>query len=413
MPDDSVVRGGGRGASDVRGSEPTVVFIGAGITPRPAAADKTFVLQLAPRLRRLGLNVRIVSIIETPPDDLPDDMLVIPRLAHRDSSDTFTFDPDGRVVGYHHQHRAWLQTLELASTLLARRRDILGFSGSGPTTVFYWMDLSTLVPVLRRTVARQSMLVAGLPQLVPAGFPHDRIRAHALSAADAVFAGTAAAASALRAAGCGCREITVAPWGAEGLHTDTTPAVPTSLHLLWTGFIRQIGHEDFLAAVAIARDVAAARSDIEFTFCFKPQCYRPEYAAHAAERVHIVRGDASFSATLARYSALYSPVLRLDSTVAPPLSWIQALAAGLPIITTRPAGVDEVLSHGRDALLAVDAASLREELLDPGLGTRLAAMRPAARTLFEERYDIDRVAENHADLFRQLVGPGGRAGSAR
>ncbi len=400
-------------ASDVQGSKPTVIFIGAGITPRPAAADKTFLLQLAPRLRRLGLNVRIVSIIETPPDDLPDDMLVIPRFAHRDSLGTFTLDTEGRVLGYHHQHPAWRQTLELASTLMTRRGDILRFSGNGPATVFYWMDLSTLVPVLRRTVARTGALVAGLPQFVPSGPVGDRVRARVLTAADAVFAGTETATAALRAAGCACPRLVVAPWGAEGPPAHAARTVPPALHLLWTGFIRQIGHDDFLAAVAIARDVVKARSDIEFTFCLKPQSYRAEYAVHATERVHVVRGDAGFSARLPRYSALFSPVLRLDSTIAPPLSWIQALAAGLPIITTRPAGVGEVLTHGSDALLASDAAALRSTLLDPALAPRLAAMRPAARALFEERYDIDRVAENHADLFRSLIASRERAVSAR
>ncbi len=391
----------------MRGFEPTVVFIGVGITPRPAAADKTFVLQLAPRLRRLGLTVRMVSIIETPPEQLPDGMLAVPRLGHRDSLDAFTLDSDGGVLGYHHQHATLRQTLELASTLTARRHDILRFTGNGPTTVFYWIDLSTLVPVLRRTVARRSVLVAGLPQLVPSTALGDRVRAHALTSADAVFAGTPTAASALRAAGCACRELLVAPWGAEDLPADTPRTAPPRLHLLWTGFIRQIRHSDFLAAVDVAHDVVRTRPDIEFTFCLKPQSYRPEHAAHAADRIHIVRGDSTFTTGLPRYSALFSPVLRLDSTVAPPLSWIQALAAGLPIITTRTAGVDEVLTHGRNALLADDVTALRGMLLDPGLEPRLASMRSAARALFEELYDIDRVAENHALLFRRLVASAG------
>lgn len=384
-------------------SGPTIVYIGAGITPGPAAADKTFLLQLAPYLRERGLAVKMVSIIE-PSDERPPDTLLLPRIGHAHSLKHYSFTEGGRVQGYHHQHGVLRQTLELSATLMARRADILRFSGSGPNVLFRWMDLTTVIPTLRRIIPAHSPLVAGLPQLVPKSRRADRFRARALSAADATVVGTHAAENALRADGCTCRRIVVLPWGAAGVPKHAVDlAGPDTLHLLWTGYIRQIGHADFLAAISVARDVVARRRDIEFTFSLKPQIFGPEHAALASERVNVVAGDSGFVASLPGYSALFSPVLQASSTMAPPLSWVEALSAGLPIVTTRTRGIEEIIDHGRTGHVAEDFTDLRDRLLDPGLAADLGRMRGEARRVFDHRYEIGVVADRFASMYRELM----------
>lgn len=386
------------------GLSPRVVLIGTGIAPIPVAADKTFLLQLSPLLRERGIDVKTVSIIETPPGDHPDDVLYLPRSLHADTLKHYTFDASGQAVGYHHQHAGWRQTLELAHTLFSRQRDIRAFAGGGGNVVFHWMDLSTLIPLIRRTVAADSVLVAGLPQLVPRSGASDWLRAAALSSADSSIVGTRAAARGLRDHRCRCPRIDVLPWGAVGASAQAALETPRPrTHLLWTGFIRQIGHADFKAALAVARRVVAARSDIEFTFCLKPQLFNEHYAALASEGVNVVAGGSDFVSTLPKYSALFSPVLHASSTMAPPLSWIDALSAGLPILTTVTQGIEEIITTGRTGYVGQDYPDLEAWLLSPDVGSQLEVMRGSARRLFEARYEIGAVADNYARLYRELA----------
>lgn len=389
------------------GLSPRVVLIGTGIAPIPVAADKTFLLQLSPLLRERGIDVKTVSIIETPPGEHPSDVLYLPRSLHADTLKHYTFDASGQMVGYHHQHAGWRQTFELAHTILSRQRDIRAFAGSGSDVVFHWMDLSTLIPLIRRSVAAESVLVAGLPQLVPRSGASDWLRAAALSLADSAIVGTSAAAQGLQDHKCRCPRVDVLPWGAVGASAQAALETPRpTTHLLWTGFIRQIGHADFKAALAVARRVVAARSDLEFTFCLKPQLFNEHYASMASERVNVVAGGSDFVSRLPRYSALFSPVLHANSTMAPPLSWIDALSAGLPILTTVTKGIEEIITTGQTGHVGQDYPDLEAWLLTPDVGPQLEAMRESARRLFETRYEIGVVADGYARLYRELAGQG-------
>ncbi len=87
---------------------------------------------------------------------------------------------------------------------------------------------------------------------------------------------------------------------------------------------------------------------------------------------------------------------------------VEALASGLPVVSTDVGGVAEAVSHGRNGYLApahdvtAVAAYLRELVTDPGLRARMGA---AARATAEESFNVDRAA-------RELVGVFGLQGVA-
>lgn len=93
----------------------------------------------------------------------------------------------------------------------------------------------------------------------------------------------------------------------------------------------------------------------------------------------------------------------------------EALASGLPVITSASAGVSECLEPGRDALLLEDPRDVDEvaralrRLLDPGERERLAAgARKAA-----ERFTWDRVTERVAAALDAVLSPGGPGSPSR
>jgi glycosyltransferase involved in cell wall biosynthesis len=90
-----------------------------------------------------------------------------------------------------------------------------------------------------------------------------------------------------------------------------------------------------------------------------------------------------------------------------PLSLIEAMAAGLPVVATRVGGVPEVVEEGRTGLLAPagDHEALAGLLLrlagDPDLRARMGrAGRERARELFSE----DRMVAEYEQIYRELAG---------
>ncbi|MET1115239.1 MAG: glycosyltransferase [Comamonas sp.] len=89
-----------------------------------------------------------------------------------------------------------------------------------------------------------------------------------------------------------------------------------------------------------------------------------------------------------------------------PLSLIEGMAAGCAVVASRVVGVQEVIDHGVNGLLAehADPASMAdafEQLLrDDALAQRLAA---AAREDALLKYSLERMTRDYEDLFAQLL----------
>ena len=89
-----------------------------------------------------------------------------------------------------------------------------------------------------------------------------------------------------------------------------------------------------------------------------------------------------------------------------PLSVIEAMAAGLPVVATAVGGVPELVVEGETGLLAPArdpealAQALGQLLDDRGLRERLGE---AGRARAEERFDLPRFREAHIALYRSLL----------
>jgi glycosyltransferase involved in cell wall biosynthesis len=85
-----------------------------------------------------------------------------------------------------------------------------------------------------------------------------------------------------------------------------------------------------------------------------------------------------------------------------PVSLMEAMAAGTPVVSTRVSGIPELIDDGREGLLVPErdpvalAAALGRLLDDPALGDRMAA---AARLKVEREFDASREARKMLDLF--------------
>ena len=89
-----------------------------------------------------------------------------------------------------------------------------------------------------------------------------------------------------------------------------------------------------------------------------------------------------------------------------PVSVIEALAAGTPVVATRVGGVPDVVRHGQDGFLVEPGESeafadrLAQLARDPVLRERLGA---AGRTRVLPRYAVDRLVDDVDRLYRALL----------
>jgi glycosyltransferase involved in cell wall biosynthesis len=106
--------------------------------------------------------------------------------------------------------------------------------------------------------------------------------------------------------------------------------------------------------------------------------------------------------------------LTASSTEVHPLSMIEAMAAGLPVVALAGEGISETVRDGESGLLSTGepadfAEKIRRLALDRALGRILAA--GAARTA--QAFDIRRVTERHLERFAALLRTEGMAHDAR
>lgn len=109
---------------------------------------------------------------------------------------------------------------------------------------------------------------------------------------------------------------------------------------------------------------------------------------------------------VAPFYAAFDAVVLPSANEGTPVSVIEALAAGTPVVATRVGGVPDVLQEGVDGFLVAmgDVEALAERLarlaFDPELRTR---MGEAGRARILERYAVDRLIDDVDALYRSLL----------
>jgi len=113
-----------------------------------------------------------------------------------------------------------------------------------------------------------------------------------------------------------------------------------------------------------------------------------------------------FQTDVAPFYAAFDAFVLPSSREGTPASAIEALAAGLPVVTTRVGGLPDVVSDGEDGFLvevgAVDALAERLQRLaaDPALRERMGA---AGRRRVLQRYSAGRLVDDMDALYRSLL----------
>jgi glycosyltransferase involved in cell wall biosynthesis len=176
--------------------------------------------------------------------------------------------------------------------------------------------------------------------------------------------------------------------------------------VLWTGFTQQIREKSFQLSLSLAQKITSQKSCIDFVFALKSECYDKAYEYFQNEHLLIITTDSeSFMKLLDRVDVLLAPVVRLRSIIAPPLTWIECMARGIPIISTQAPGVDEILIHNQTGFVAKSNEEL-ESLIEKVLEDKdlMSEVSINAKELVKEKYNLKDIAQDYLRLWRENVG---------
>jgi glycosyltransferase involved in cell wall biosynthesis len=164
-------------------------------------------------------------------------------------------------------------------------------------------------------------------------------------------------------------------------------------------------HEVFLEA---ARLLVVSHRDLKFLIVgdgprraeLELLCTRLDLDPHV--RFLGVRSDVARLLHVARVLALPSH----PAVETLPLSVLEAMAAGVPVVATRVGSLPEVIDSGRTGLLIDPGdpralASAIESLVDDPVRSR--EMAAAAREVVVSRFSVDRMVDGYAALFQSLA----------
>ena len=173
---------------------------------------------------------------------------------------------------------------------------------------------------------------------------------------------------------------------------------------LWTGFIQQIGERDLNLTLELAREIAKKEANAEFLFSFKPE-FRSKAREYTGGHPRITILDAvdNFEHLLGSADFLLSPIENVESIVAPPLTWIESISSGTPVITTDAGGAREIIADGQNGFIGAGYGELVNTLSGICKMDSYSELRKKAHTFASEKYDINKCAENYIKLYKEMV----------
>lgn len=181
----------------------------------------------------------------------------------------------------------------------------------------------------------------------------------------------------------------------------TLSIAPESKVILWSGYLQQSGYKDFLLSLSVAQRVVKKTRNCHFLFAFKPYYFKPEYLDYAEERISIIT-NVNMEEIYPITDSLLSPFVAEDTIVAPPLTWLEAMSYGIPVITTNVGGANEVIINGSNGYIT-SPDGLETVITDFLESVDTIAMSNNARQMVEQKYNIINITNDYVDLWGSMI----------
>lgn len=178
---------------------------------------------------------------------------------------------------------------------------------------------------------------------------------------------------------------------------------PSAKVILWTGFTQQVGVKSLQLSLSLARSIIRKKCSVDFIFTIKPECFPKDWRPFEKEHLRVLATTPQeFLKLLERADLLLAPIDNHRSIVAPPLTWIECMAQGIPIMSTQVPGIDEILKHNLTGFVAKSNDGL-QDLMERVLEKEdlLAEVSAKVKELVVEKYNLKNIAQDYLKLWEE------------
>jgi glycosyltransferase involved in cell wall biosynthesis len=359
--------------------DPSILLIGIDYFASRCSSDKNFWHQLLPILAKKSRQIVVLSFNYrgTRAESQPAPRHNIQIINLRPSHVGIDFRPDPSAVHnpekcHSHFKSPPLSPVEYLLSFIRIRPLIRSLITEKGITNIHCMDnFGPVMHLLQRWAAPVPVSVSAMGYYAR-GPLHDAYLRLCYRGLDAVIPFSEAYRRKLIELGLLAENAFAIPWGVDtdSLHKPASAGERAALKralgieadrrlVLWTGFIQQIKEQELYASIEAAQHIAQRRPDAHFVFALKPECYHPQYQRFSAPWIRVLTTTSESFPPLARAADyLLSPIVNTRSIVTPPLTWLEMMAMGVPIITNRVPGVEAVIQSGENGFVAENIGAL-------------------------------------------------------
>ncbi|MCM8760953.1 MAG: glycosyltransferase [Candidatus Omnitrophica bacterium] len=168
---------------------------------------------------------------------------------------------------------------------------------------------------------------------------------------------------------------------------------------VWAGYIQQVQRQDFLFLLDCARRALAKGLKATIYFAFKPETFESSFRAfdEPAAGIYVRPTAKDFFDTLKQASDVFlSPILNKNCIIAPPLTWIEFMSIGVPIITTDVPGSGEIIEDGKTGYI-VDEHNLVDKMF--AIAYAHDSFKENCIRKIREDYNMQDIARRYLELF--------------
>ncbi len=168
----------------------------------------------------------------------------------------------------------------------------------------------------------------------------------------------------------------------------------------WFGQITPSTEEDTLQMLKIAGEAYSSNRSLRFLLCFKNL---PEHIAKLQVPGTTIFARVDVRSILWASDLMVLPFTSTTHFAVQPLTAVEALACGVPVVFLRNRSLEELVLDGVNGFIASSVNEIPRRILD-GLeeAETLSEMRRNARRMAEEKFDITKIANSYANLWNEL-----------
>ncbi len=395
-----------------------LLFIGSNFEYKKGSGEKNFWVDLIPLLAPAFSKITILSLRKTP---LTYEEFNVGncKIITKFISPVFLEKPElgsKKIFWKEGAYPSYLGIIEKLLTFRKLKREIVHFEKHSPFTHIHLMDNFGFTNRLISKYADTSVTVSAIayqgnsPAFIYDSYLRISYDAHNLM----VVAYNEILRKKLIEVGVDAKNIVTIPWGvypSEQRNEEIVAKQPVkekSLFridqplILWSGYIQQIKRKDFLFAYDLAKAVKKGGFKGTFFFAFKPESYENKFnkIADEAEQLGIIiriNTKEGFDDLASLADVYFSPVVNNRCILAPPLTWIEMLNKGIPIVTTAVPGTENVIVNGETGVLFSNLDGLVNGLID--ISEKSNSYSEKCKDLVKRRFNIAQCVEAYIKLF--------------